>query len=63
MRYNKPEEFTSIVDDLISFLKTNGIPVVNDLIHASVVTDQKTASNTLVTIFDRLEHSVYFSLR
>jgi hypothetical protein len=49
VRYNKPEEFTSIVDDVISFLKTNGVPVVNDLIHASVVTDQKTASNTLVT--------------
>jgi hypothetical protein len=54
IRYNKPEEFTGIVDDLISFLKSNGVPVVNDSIRMSVVTDQKTATDTLVTYLRQL---------
>jgi len=47
-RYSKLDEFTSIVDDLISFLKSNGVPVVNDLIHRAVVTEQTTSTDLLV---------------
>ena len=48
-RYSKLDEVTGIVDDLISFLKSNGIPVVNDLIHRAVVTEQTTSTDLLVT--------------
>jgi hypothetical protein len=49
IKYNKPEEFTGIVDDLIAFLKSNGVPIVNDVIHRSVATEQTTSADTLVT--------------
>ena len=48
VRYSKPEEFTGIVDDLISFLKSKGVPVANDLIHRPVVTEQA-STDTFVT--------------
>ena len=47
--YHKLEEFTGIVDNLISFLKSNGVPVVNDLVNRSVVSEQTTSTDTLVT--------------
>jgi hypothetical protein len=47
--YHKLEEFTGIVDNLISFLKSNGVPVVNELIHKSVVNEQTTSTDTFVT--------------
>jgi len=49
VRNSKLEEFSGIVDDLISFLKSNGVPVVNDLIHRSVLSEETTSTDTLVT--------------
>lgn len=49
VRYSKLAVFTGIVDDLTSFLKSSGVPIVNDLIHKSVLTEETTSTDTLVT--------------
>lgn len=46
---SKPDVFTGIVDDLMLFLKSNQIPLVNDLIHKPVESEQATSTYTLVT--------------
>ncbi len=38
-----------IVDDLMLFLKSNNVPLVNDLIHKPVETEQPISTYTLVT--------------
>jgi len=54
VRISKLEEFKGIVDDLTSFLKSNGVPVVNDLINQSVLTEETTSTDTLVTYLRQL---------
>ena len=49
VKVSKPEVFTGIVDDVMLFLKSNQIPLVNDLIHKPVETEQATSTYTLVT--------------
>jgi hypothetical protein len=49
VRVSKSEVFTGIVDDLMLFLKSNQIPLVNDLIHKPVESEQATSTYTLVT--------------
>jgi hypothetical protein len=49
VRVSKPEVFTGIVDDLMLFLKSNQIPLVNDLIHKPVESEQATSTYSLVT--------------
>ena len=49
VQYSKPEVFVGIVDDLMLFLKSNNVSLVNDLIHKPVETEQATSTYTLVT--------------
>lgn len=49
VQLSKPEVFMGIVDDLMLFLKSNQIPLVNDLIHKPVESEQATSTYTLVT--------------
>lgn len=54
VRYSKPEVFTGVVDDLMLFLKSNQIPLVNDLIHKPVESEQAASTYTLVTYLHQI---------
>jgi hypothetical protein len=48
VRFGKQEEFTRIVDDLLSFLKSNRIAVLNDSLHSPVETTQAKPSESFI---------------
>jgi serine protease Do len=49
VKLSKPEVFTGIVDDLMLFLKSSDVRLVNDLIHRPVESEQAASTYTLVT--------------
>jgi hypothetical protein len=49
VKYGKLQDFTSIVDDLITFLKANGASIANDLIHKPIISEEMLSNETFAS--------------
>jgi hypothetical protein len=49
VKYGKLQDFTSIVDDLVTFLNSNGTAVVNDAIQKPIISGEALPKETLAT--------------